>query len=129
MTARRKKAMSLVKTLGHALLAGTFISGGANTFINPDVRAAKVEQAGIPLARQATIINGAVMVVAGTALAVGFLPKVAAVALLGSLIPTTLVGHPFWQEQTPQGRTNQQIHFNKNLSMLGGLLVVLFEED
>ncbi len=121
--------MSLVKTLGHTLLAGTFIAGGANTFINPDGRASKVEQAGIPLARQATIINGVVMVVAGTALAVGFLPKVAALALLGSLIPTTLVGHPFWQEQTPQGRANQQIHFNKNLSMIGGLLVVLFEKD
>ncbi len=121
--------MSFVKTLGHMLLAGIFISGGASTFINPDGRATKVEQAGIPLARQAVILNGATMVLAGTALAIGFVPKFAALALLGSLIPTTFVGHPFWQETTPQGRANQQIHFNKNIAMIGGLLVVLLEKD
>lgn len=121
--------MSLIKTLGHTLLASMFITGGYHAFSQPDGRAIKVEKAGIPLARQATILNGGVMVVAGTALAVGFLPKLAAVILLGALVPTTFVGHPFWQETTPQGRANQQIHFNKNLAMIGGLLVVLFEKD
>jgi len=120
--------MSFVQTLGHTLLASMFISGGSSTFINPDGRATKVEQAGIPLARQAVIVNGATMVVAGTALAVGFLPKLAALALLGTLIPTTVVGHPYWQETTPQGRAGQQIHFNKNVAMIGGLLLVLLEK-
>ena len=121
--------MSLVKTLGHTLLGYMFITGGYGAFSEPGGRVAKVDQAGIPAARQAVILNGGTMVVAGTALAVGFLPKLAALLLIGSLIPTTFVGHPFWQETNPQARANHKIHFTKNLAMIGGLLVVLLEKD
>ncbi len=119
----------MFKSLGHLLLATMFISGGANTFINPDGRATKVEAAGIPLPRQATILNGAIMVIAGSALAAGLLPKVAATLLIGALLPTTYVGHPYWKEENPGNRVNQQTHFLKNLAMLGGLLVVLSEKN
>ncbi len=121
--------MSLIKTLGHTLLAGIFITGGYGAFSQPGGRVEKVDQAGIPAARQAVILNGGIMVVAGSALAVGFLPKLAALALIGSLIPTTFVGHPFWQEENPQMRTNHQVQFAKNLAAIGGLLLVLGEKD
>ncbi len=120
--------MSLVKTLGHSLLSAMFISGGWNAFVNPDGRAQKVEQAGIPLARQATILNGAAMTLAGSALALDIAPKLASLVLIGTLIPTTYVGHPFWQEDAPANRAGQQVHFLKNLAMIGGLLIVLQEK-
>ncbi|GAC1698453.1 MAG: hypothetical protein PVS3B3_24580 [Ktedonobacteraceae bacterium] len=121
--------MSLIKTLGHTLLAGIFITGGYGAFSQPGGRVTKVDQAGIPAARQAVILNGGAMVIAGTALATGFLPKLAALILIGTLVPTTFVGHPFWQEENPQARANHQIHFMKNLAIIGGLLVVLLEKD
>ncbi len=121
--------MSLIKTLGHSLLAGMFIIGGYGAFSEPGGRVAMVDKAGIPAPRQAVILNGGAMVVAGTALAVGFLPKLASLILIGSLIPTTFVGHPFWQETDPRTRAMHQINFTKNLAMIGGLLVVLTEED
>ena len=121
--------MAMVKSLGRMLLAGVFISGGANTFTNPDQRAVKVAKAGIPQAREATILNGATMVVAGTALAMGIAPRLAATVLAASLIPTTFVGHPFWQEESPANRAGQQIHFLKNLAILGGLLFVIADKD
>jgi uncharacterized membrane protein YphA (DoxX/SURF4 family) len=68
------------------------------------------------------------MLAAGTTLAVGVLPKLSALVLLGTLIPTTFVGHNFWDEDEPQTRRNQQIHFTKNLAMMGGLIAVLFEK-
>lgn len=123
-----KIAMSFVKTLGHALLGYMFITGGYGAFSEPGYRVDKVDQAGIPAARQAVILNGGTMMVAGTALAVGFLPKLAALILAVALVPTTFVGHSYWQEENPQMRRNQQIHFNKNLAMIGGLVVVLFEK-
>lgn len=121
--------MSMVKTLGHMMLGSMFISGGAGAFSNPDARAAKVANAGIPEPRQATILNGAVMTVAGGALAAGIMPKLAAISLIGALLPTTFVGHPFWDEEEGGPRVNQQIHFLKNVAMLGGLLLVLVEKD
>ncbi len=119
--------MSIVRSLGHMMLAGMFVSGGAHAFANPEPQASKAAGAGIPAARQAAILNGGVMVLAGSALALDIMPRLAALALLGTLIPTTLVGHPFWQEEEPTTRAGQQIQFLKNLSMLGGLLLVLAE--
>lgn len=120
--------MSLVKTLGHSILSAIFISGGWSTFVNPDGRAQKVEQAGIPMARQATILNGAVMTLAGSALALDIAPKLSALVLIGSLIPTTYIGHAFWEEDVPTSRAGQRTHFLKNLAIIGGLIAVLQEK-
>ncbi len=121
--------MSLIKTLGHALLAGIFIINGYAAFEEPGKRVTMVDRAGIPAPRQAVILNAGAMVVGGIALAVGFLPKLAALVLIGSLVPTTLVGHAYWQEENPQTRAAQQGQFLKNLAMIGGLVAVLLEKD
>jgi putative oxidoreductase len=44
-------------------------------------------------------------------------------ALIGSLVPTTLAGHPFWKEEDPGQKMVQRINFQKNLAMIGGLLL------
>jgi uncharacterized membrane protein YphA (DoxX/SURF4 family) len=119
----------MFKTLGRMFLASMFIAGGASTVMDPDGRASKVATAGIPKPREATILNGALMVVAGSMLALDIAPKLSAALLAGLLIPTTIVGHPFWNEEDPGARANQQTHFVKNLSMLGGLLTVLAEKN
>ena len=119
--------MSMIRSLGHMLLSGVFISGGAAAFAQPGGRAKKVADAGIPEPQQAVALNGAVMVVAGTALALGIAPKLAAAALIASLVPTTIVGHAFWKESAEAGRKNQQTQFFKNLGLIGGLVLVLLE--
>jgi len=73
---------------------------------------------------QAVRVSGAVQVAGGALLAVGWVPRVAALALAATLIPTTAAGHRFWEYDDPQERAQQRIHFLKNLSMLGGLLMV-----
>jgi putative oxidoreductase len=119
----------MLKTLGHLLLGSMFIYGGYHAFIEPGHRVHLVEKAGITPAREATIFNGGVMMVAGAALSLGIMPKLAATILIGSLIPTTLVGHSYWNEDNPATLAQQQIQFFKNMSMLGGLILVLTEKD
>ena len=67
--------------------------------------------------------NAAVQLAAGTLLALGRLPRLSALALAGSLAPTTAAGHPFWTVEDPAKRAQQRIQFNKNLAVLGGLLL------
>lgn len=74
-------------------------------------------------------LNGAVQVVAGAALATGRLPRVSSLVLAGTLAPTTFAGHPFWTESDPGVRANQTIHFLKNVSMIGGLLMASLDPD
>ncbi len=117
--------MALIKSLGRMTLASVFITGGYSAFSKPEGRALLVEKAGIPQAKQATILNSAVMMVAGSTLALDILPKLSALALAGTIVPTTLVGHSFWNEEDPAKFANQRTQFMKNLSILGGLLVYI----
>ena len=119
--------MSMFRSLSHKMLAAMFISGGANNFLGPERVAPKVANAGVVPARSATALQGALMLIGGTLLALDIMPKLSALLLAGTLVPTTLVGHPFWKEESPANRANQQIQFFKNLAMFGGLLEVVFE--
>lgn len=121
--------MNPIKLLGRACLASMFISGGAASVRDPQPRAAKAEALGLPPSTLAVQANGAAMVVAGAALALGVLPRAAAGTLAALLVPTTIVGHAFWNESTAAGRTAQQIHVAKNLGLLGGLLLVLADQE
>ena len=56
-------------------------------------------------------------------LALGRFPRVSALAVAASLLPTTYAGHRFWETDDKQERTQQRIHFLKNVSMFGGLLI------
>jgi putative oxidoreductase len=62
-------------------------------------------------------------IVAGLALATGRAPRLSALALAATVVPTTVAGHPFWEESDPQAKAGQKVHFFKNVSMLGGLLI------
>ena len=124
--------MTILGLAARPLIAGMFIYGGIDSFRHPSSKEAlarKVvgdfpEQLGTGLyAAQVVRLNGAVQVGAGVALASGVAPRIAALALAGSLVPTTLAGHRFWEERDAAKRHAQTIQFLKNLSMLGGLLL------
>jgi putative oxidoreductase len=115
------------------MLASIFILQGIDSLLHPDTKAPAAEKVVRPLAErvpavpdqveQAVRLNGAVQVVAGSLLAIGRFPRLSAAALAASLIPTTAAGHRFWESNDKQERTQQKVHFLKNVSMLGGLLI------
>ena len=72
-------------------------------------------------------INGAVQVAAGMMLSFGILRRTAAVLLIGSLVPTTVAGHPFWEDLDEDVRAQHLTQFFKNLGLLGGLVLVATE--
>jgi uncharacterized membrane protein YphA (DoxX/SURF4 family) len=116
-----------------------FVVGGANSLKDPAPRvpAAKpvidkmvpavqkaVPQVPIPTDPATLVrINGAAQLLAGLALATGRAPRTSAAVLVASLLPTTAAGHRFWEEKDKGTRSAQQVHFFKNVSMLGGLLL------
>jgi putative oxidoreductase len=101
---------------------------------------ARVEQAGpvlaavrkaVPLPEDDELVvraNAAVQVVCGALLMAGRAPRLASLALAGSLIPTTLAGHSYWTIEDPDVRKIQRIQFHKNLAMIGGLIFSALDE-
>jgi uncharacterized membrane protein YphA (DoxX/SURF4 family) len=128
--------MSAVRRIARPLLAAQFIVGGLDAYRHPAARArtaaplvAKLAPPlGLPNDPELVVrANGAVMAGAGTLLAVGRLPRLSALALLLSLIPTTAAGHSFWTIKDPKERAQQRLQLQKNLSMLGGLLLAVVD--
>ncbi len=125
--------MSVMRQVARPMLAWIFIQFGFNHLRDPSAAAPAAEAVVTPLAEylpgfpkdheQAVRLNGAVQVGAGAMLAMGRMPRAAALALAASLVPTTVAGHAFWKIEDPQERNQQLVHFLKNLSMLGGLLL------
>jgi putative oxidoreductase len=117
-----------LRAVGRAGLAAMFITGGADAMLAPGGRSSKAAELGVPLDPELAVrVNGAAMLVAGVALALGVWPRLAAGVLAGTLVPTTLAGHPYWQEDDPAARRQQRIHFFKNVGLFGGTLLVFSE--
>ena len=118
--------MSLIRLIGRALLGPVFIFGGWDVLRNPEGRIKLAREAGTPQPELAVRANAALMVGAGGSLMLGIAPRLSALALAISLVPTSLAGHPFWKRQGAE-RKQQMVHFLKNLSTIGGLLLVATE--
>ncbi len=120
--------MILFRLVGRALIACLFIDAGLDAYRNPGPRADLGRRNlpdGLPVdLEKAARANAATMVVAGGAMALGILPRLSATTLAATLVPSSYVGHPFWTVEDPQQRRAQRIHFLKNLSLFGSLLVI-----
>jgi uncharacterized membrane protein YphA (DoxX/SURF4 family) len=133
----------LVRRIARPLLASSFIFGGIDTLRNPQSRVAGarpvVEKVAETADKQLPVqvpkdveqwvkIDAGVKVGAGALFALGKFPRLSALLLAGSIVPTTLAGHRFWEAD---GATKQQqlIHFLKNLGLLGGLLIAAVDTE
>ena len=72
--------------------------------------------------------NAVVQVVGGALLILGRFPRSSALALVGSMIPTTLAGHAYWMIEDPSARNLQRLQFYKNTAMIGGLLFGVLDQ-
>ncbi len=137
--------MTVTRLLARPLLASTFVVGGVSALKNAPALAAKakpvidhlrpmiknaVPQLPVPEDTVTLVrVNAVVQIVAAGALARGRAPRLSSTVLAASLVPTTVAGHQFWKESDPAVKANQQIHFFKNLSMLGGLILAAVDTE
>ena len=130
--------MSVIRLLARPLLASIFIVGGVETLRDPAARVPAAEPVVSGLAErvpqladteQVVKLDAIAKVAAGTTLAFGRFPRLSALALAASLVPTTIAGHRFWDETDPVRRGQQQMHFLKNAGLLGGLLLAAVDTE
>jgi putative oxidoreductase len=125
--------MAGLRTLARPMLASIFIIQGYETMRNPDRVVKTAEPVVRPIARRVSVVpddiaqavrlNATVQFVGGTLLAIGWLPRLSALAIAATLVPTTAAGHRFWDAENDEERAMQRIHFMKNVAMFGGLLI------
>ena len=109
---------------GRVLLAALFLWSAYTKLVYMDGNVGYMKAYGMPAAELLIWPALVVELAAGAMLLAGWKTRWAALALVLFTIPATLIFHAYWGVPADQA-LNQQIHFMKNLAILGGLLGVL----
>ena len=70
-------------------------------------------------------ISGILSVLGAVSIILGYKTRIGAAMIAVFLVPVTLLFHPFWAVADPGARQTEMIEFMKNMSMLGGSLIIL----
>ena len=117
--------------LARTLIAGTFVAGGVAAWKRSAELAPAAQDVVAPVesalgravdTEEFAKVNAALQVAAGGLFALGIAPRPMALLLGASLVPTTFVGHAFWDADGQSERQAQQLQFLKNAAILGGLV-------
>ena len=111
-----------VVVLGRFFFALIFLMAGANHFSKQTIGYAASQ--GVPLASTAVPLAGVLAIVGGLSILLGYRAKLGAWLIVLFLIPVTLMLHKFWTVTDPMMAQIQMILFMKNVSMLGGALLI-----
>lgn len=136
--------MALSRVIARPLLASYFLANGVQDLADTSARAkevAPIAERVVPALDRTTPdsvtlpsepttwvrISGAAQLVAGASLAVGRFPRLSAALLGVTLVPSTAAHHRFWEASDPADRSDRLIHFAKNASLAGGLLIAALD--
>ena len=109
--------------IGRILIAYIFIKSGWGKITGFEGTVGYIASKGLPLPQVGAIIAIVVEFLGGIMLLVGFKARWAALAVAIFTIVAGIFFHNFWAVEAAQ-RMMQEINFNKNLAIAGGLLFV-----
>jgi|SRR5579872_3747904 len=116
--------MQYVLLLGRILFSVIFVLASFGHFSGESVKMA-AEQ-GMPMPNLLVPLFGAIILVGGLSVLLGFHAKWGAWLLVLFLITSTFMMYSFWNEPDPMMASIDQIMFFKNISMLGAALMVAY---
>jgi putative oxidoreductase len=111
-----------VVVLGRFFFALIFLMAGANHFSRQTIAFSASQ--GVPLASIAVPFSGVLAIAGSLSVLLGYRAKLGAWLVVLFLVPVTLMMHKFWTVTDPMMAQIQMILFMKNVSMLGGALLI-----
>ncbi|HTP13244.1 MAG TPA: DoxX family protein [Bacteroidota bacterium] len=116
---------TIVLYLGRVLFGGFFIYSGYNHFAHLGAMAGYTQSKGVPSAKAAVAITGALLLIGGLSTLFNFYPLIGLSALVIFLVPVTFVMHAYWKVQDPMAKMGESVNFRKNLALLGATLIYM----
>lgn len=114
----QNQIQKFIPLLARIFLSAIFIQSGIGKILDPAGTQDTMTGKGIPLAGILLIPTIIVLVAGGLSVLLGFKARYGALALIGFLIPATLIFHTDFSNRI------QEIMFFKNLGLIGGLLMI-----
>ncbi|HEX3098833.1 MAG TPA: DoxX family protein [Usitatibacter sp.] len=109
--------------VGRILLALIFVVSGFGKIGGFEGVAGYIGSKGLPMPEVLAALTVALELGGGILLIAGYKTRWVAVLFFLWLIPTTLIFHKFWGLD-PKTAQQMQIHFLKNVSIMGGMLLL-----
>jgi len=110
--------------IGRVLFSLIFLVAAPRHFTSEGIGHAA--ELGVPFASIVVPLSGLLAIVGALSVAIGYKARWGAWALVAFLVPVTLGMHAFWQYGDSEMAHIQQAMFAKNISMLGGALIIAF---
>lgn len=112
----------LTALIGRFLFVLIFVLSGPRHFMSQTIAYASSQ--GVPLASIAVPLSGVLALAGGLSVLLGYRAKIGAWLLVLFLAAVTPLMHKFWVVTDPMMHQMQLIMFMKNVSMLGGALLI-----
>ena len=109
--------------VGRLLFALIFLPSGPGLFSAAEIGYAASQ--GVPLAGVLVPISGILCIVGGLSILLGYKTRIGAAMIIVFLVPVTFVFHHFWTVADPGARQMGMIDFLKNISIVGGAMMIL----
>jgi putative oxidoreductase len=121
----RTSPMEYLAPVGRILLSLIFIASGASKIMDWQQPVQMMTDKGLPAVNVLLSVAVALEIIGGVSVVLGLYARVGALALLAFLIPVSVIMHNFWTLEDGPERMGEMISFMKNVSIMGGLTVVL----
>jgi putative oxidoreductase len=114
-------AQDTLALIGRVLLAALFVPAGFGKLMGFAGTVGYVASSGLPLPQLGAVIAIVVELGVGIAFLLGFKTRISAVILAVFTVMAAIFFHKYWSAPDAM-KMMQQINFNKNLAIAGGLL-------
>lgn len=115
---------SFAPLVARILIALIFIASGAGKITGFEGTVGYIASKGLPFPALAAIAAIIVELGGGILLVLGYKARWAAFFMFGFSLAAAFIFHNFWAVPAAEAQ-NQMIHFMKNISMAGGLLLIV----
>jgi uncharacterized membrane protein YphA (DoxX/SURF4 family) len=120
-----KEKMEILEIIGKILFGMLFVGSGISHFKNTSAMAGYARSKGLLFADLNVYLSGILLVVAPILYLFGIWETAMLISLAVFLTLTAFIFHPYWKENDPMTKMNEQIAFNKEVSLIGAILIVL----
>ena len=110
--------------VGRVLMGWIFVESGWRKLAGMDAFIASLVNRRVPYATMMGWIGAPVELFGGLALVLGVATRYGALLVIAFTIVATLIGHRYWDLTDAAARRMQQSHFAKNLTIIGGLVLL-----
>lgn len=117
------KTEDVVLLLGRVALGLIFVKSGLQKLLALSAFAASLASRGIPSSSTWALVGATVEFVGGILILTGFKTRGASILMILFVIVATMISHRFW-EFADAARRTQESQFFKNLSIVGGFLLL-----